>query len=161
MAKLNRVWQRQSANILATRDDTLALGVINVGETVERIHLRYRIWGRVSESTVLSFFDAYYVGVCVADESEPPSNLHAWSDRNAVDWLWWEGAHAVTVNGVGSAGQTIITYPRDNSERDIRAKRGPRTIDGPNTVWFSFARSGGTVFTDQSVNVNASVLTIS
>ncbi|MGH7393601.1 MAG: hypothetical protein ACREM3_29730 [Candidatus Rokuibacteriota bacterium] len=161
MAKLNRVWQRQSANELATRDDILSLGVIGLGETVERIHLRWRIWGRTNESTVLDLFDAYYVGVCLGPAVGPPSSFHAWSDRNTVDWLWWQGAHAIHVNGVGSAGQTILTYPRDTADIDIRAKRGPRQVGDPDTIFFSFARSGGVVLTDQSVNVNASVLTIS
>ena len=161
MAKLNRIWFRQSANILATRDGILNICPINVGETVERIHLRYRIWGRTNESDVLDLFDAYYVGVAIAHFNVPPAEMHAWSDRNSVDWLWWEGAHAVSVNGVSVAGQSILTYPRDQSERDIRAKRGPRLSGEADSVFFSFARSGGTALTEQSVNVNASVLTIS
>lgn len=161
MAKLNRVWQRQSANELATRDDILSLGVIALGETVERIHLRWRIWGRTNESTYLGIFDAYYVGVALAPFNVAPSTLHAWTQRNAVDWLWWQGAHATPVNGVSVSGQTTLIYPRDTMDVDIRAKRGPRESGDPDSVFFSFARSGGVVLTDQAVNVNASVLTIS
>lgn len=161
MAKLNRSWFRTSANELATRDDILNIGTILVGETVERIHLRWRIWGRTNESTYLDIFDAYYVGVALAPFNVAPSDMHAWSDRNTVDWLWWQGAHATPVNGIGVSGQTTLIYPRDTADIDIRAKRGPRQLGDPDSVFFSFARSGGVVLTDQSVNVNASVLTIS
>lgn len=160
MPKLPREWKRGSANILDTRDFNLFVVTgISPGQTVERIHLSYRIMGRWSESAILDIFDAYYVGVQVASAIAVIPAQDAWDDRSSDKWLWWEGAHYIPVHGVGTPGQTHLTYPRDGSVRDIKAKR-LNDSEEDQAVVFSFARSGGSALTDQRVNANMSVLTL-
>lgn len=158
MPKLPRTWVRGSANILDTRDFNLFLiTTIQPGQTVERIHLSYRIMGRWSESEILELFDAYYVGIQVVSSTVVLPDNDAYANRSSDKWLWWEGAHYVATPYTGSPGQVLLTYPRDGAVRDIRAKRLNSTQQTQSVV-FSFARSGGPVLTDQRVNANASVL---
>lgn len=158
MPKLPRTWVRGSANILDTRDFNLyVVTTVQPGQTVERIHLSYRIMGRWSESEILELFDAYYVGIQVISSAVVLPDNDAYVNRNSQKWLWWEGAHYNATPYTGSPGQVLLTYPRDGSVRDIRAKRLNSTQQTQSVV-FSFARSGGPVLTDQRVNANASVL---
>lgn len=158
MPKLPRTWVRNSVNILDTRDFNLFLvTAVQPGQTVERIHLSYRIMGDASESQVLGLFDAYYVGIQVISSTVVLPDNDAWANRNSQKWLWWEGAHFDMTPYIGSPGQVLLTYPRDGSVRDIRAKRLNAT-EQTQSVVFSFARSGGSALDDQAVNVNASVL---
>ena len=158
MPKLPRTWVRGSANILDTRDFNLFLvAAVQPGQTVERIHLSYRIMGEASESRVLDYFDAYYVGIQVISSTVVLPDNDAYVNRNSQKWLWWEGAHFDAVPFIGSPGAVLLTYPRDGSVRDIRAKRLNAT-EQTQSVVFSFARSGGSVLDNQRVNANASVL---
>lgn len=160
MPRLPRLWYRESANQLATRDGVLAIGpFIPPGVTVERIRFHFRIYGRTNESDLEVPFDAYYIGVSLEERFYDPANLHAYSDRNSVDWLWWEGAHFTPVLTIGSPGQAWLFYPRNDYERDVQSKRTYKGTDQGQVI-FSYARSGGTVLTDQRVNVVASILTV-
>lgn len=160
MPRLPRLWYRDSVNQLATRDGTLALGpFIPPGVTVERVRFHYRIYGRTNESDIDVPFDAYYVGIALAERFYDPLNLQAWGDRNSVDWMWWEGAHFKPVMQTGSPGQSWLFYPETDSERDCKAKRTYNGLDQGQVI-FSYGRSGGSVLTDQRVNVVASILTL-
>lgn len=160
MPRLPRVWYRESANILNTRDGVLALGpFIPPGVTVERVRFHYQIYGRMNESELEVPFDAYYAGIALVERFYNPADLHAWSDRNSVDWMWWEGAHFRPVMGVGTPGQAWLFYPENDFERDCQSKRTYKGTDQGQVV-FSFARSGGSALTVQRVNCVASILTL-
>lgn len=156
--KLPRNWTRFSMNELSTRDDSfVVVGGIAPGQTIERVRFHYRIMGRTNTSDVLGLFDAYYIGIQVAAEFAPIPAQAAWINRSSQTWTWWEGAHFTPYRDIVTTGQTTLIYPRDDFERDIHAKR-LWTGDTNGAVWFCFARSGGTVLTDQAVNVVGSCL---
>lgn len=163
MPKLPRDWNHFSSNILDTRDSVLYVGpTVAPGKTIRRVYLRWRIMGYTNESTFYDIFDAYYVGIAVVDIfATVPANA-AWTQRNTRDWLWWEGAHYSTVFGVGTPGRAHLTYPRGSDTIDTGTQRLVTAAAYPNgaSVIFCFARSGGTVLSDQRVNVVGGVLTL-
>lgn len=160
MPRLPRIWIRDAANILATRDGTLFLApTIPPGVTVARIHFTWQIFGYVSESDLADTFDAYYVGISTQERFADPANLNAYADRNSVDWQWWKGAHFRPVFGVGTPGRAWLFYGGDDAVVDVKAQRTYSGTD-QGAVCFSFARSGGAALGDERVNVAASILTL-
>jgi hypothetical protein len=158
--KLPREWAHVSANVLATRDDVIyAYPLLNAGQTVARIRFHFRIYGRTNESDLDVPFDAYYIGVAIVPTISDPADFNAWADRDTVDWVWWEGCHFRPYFQVGTPGQVWLFYPGEDYERDCKAQRLVTDLVGESVI-FSFARSGGTVLTDQRVNFNASILVL-
>ena len=161
--KLPRTWTRFSSNILDTRDSVLYVGpTITPGQTMRRCYFKYRIEGYTNESTFYDIFDAYYIGIALVDIFEIVPDQAAWTQRSTRHWLWWEGAHADVVFGVGTPGRAHFTYPRDPVTIDPGSQRLVDTVEFPNgaSVVFCFARSGGVVLSDQRVNVVGGVLTL-
>lgn len=163
MPKLPRTWTSFSSNILDTRDSVLYVGpTVTEGQTVRRVVARWRIEGYTNESTFYDVFDAYYIGFRIVDIFDVIPDQTAWTQRNAVDWSWWEGAHADVVFGVGTPGRAHLTYPRDAYRIDFDTQRLVTSAEFPNgaSLVFCFARSGGVVLSDQRVNVVGRVLTL-
>lgn len=160
MPKLPRTWVRVDGLVFSTASDALFLYTgLNAGETVERLRFNYRIMGRTNESELLDWWQPWYVGLCVVPTTTDPADLDAYTQRNAVDWMWWEAAYMRPHSRTATPGQVDLLYPGEDYERDCRSKRIVQDLVGESLV-FSFSNAGGSALTDMTVNVTVSMLVL-